>query len=287
MLEHDYETETLLREQGISKEIVFSTCEGLIKMEGFIDTLRQLISVIQKEYNYPVDIEFTCNFTEQGDFLINLLQCRPLQVGGIRVKVTIPDIEDEKVFFELSGGTMGGAASQHIDIVIKVDPADYYRFPYKKKYSVARIIGRINQHFKDKGKTIILLAPGRIGTKSPELGVPLSFAEISNIKVICEVSYKDAGYMPELSFGTHFFHDLVETGIFYASIFEDDNTIKFNTDFFKNTKNTLLDICNDTDYSGVIDIIKVYDVSDQGLFLFSDIISGRTICGKFKKGLLK
>ena len=112
MLEHDWETESLLKEQGRPQEIIFSTCEGLIKMDGFIDTLKKIMSVIQKEYSYPVDIEFTCNFTEQGDFLINLLQCRPLQVGGIGAKVAIPDIKDEKVFFELSGGTMGGAVSR-------------------------------------------------------------------------------------------------------------------------------------------------------------------------------
>ena len=120
----------------------------------------------------------------------------------------------DKIFFELAGGTMGGAVSQHIDFVIKVDPAGYYQFPYKKKYGIARIIGKLNQHFKNMGKTIMLLAPGRIGTKSPELGLTVSFAEISNINVVCEVSYKEAGYLPELSFGTHFFQDLVESGIF-------------------------------------------------------------------------
>jgi len=281
MLEHDYETEKLLKEQGKPREIVFSTCEGLIKMVDFTNTLKQLMSVIQKEYNYPVDIEFTCNFTEQEDFLINLLQCRPLQVGGIGAKVTIPAIEDKKVFFELSGGTMGDAVAQHIDIVIQVDPEGYYQFPYKKKYSIARTIGRINQHFKNKEKAIMLLAPGRIGTTSPELGVPVSFAEISNFKVICEVSYKDGGYMPELSFGSHFFHDLVETGIFYASIFEDDNTVKFNINFFKNIKSILMDICPDC--SEVMDIIKVYDVSNAGLILFFDMINNKTVCGIFKK----
>ena len=70
---------------------------------------------------------------------------------------------------------MGGAVSQHIDIVIQVDPAGYYQFPYKKKYSIARIIGKINQYFKDTRKTIMLLAPGRIGTKSPELGLTSVF----------------------------------------------------------------------------------------------------------------
>jgi hypothetical protein len=86
--------------------------------------------------------------------------------------------------------------------------------------------------------------------------------------------------MPELSFGTHFFHDLVESGIFYASIFEDDNTIKFDAGFFQYTKNILPDIWNDS--AEALDIIRVYDVSETGLVLFSDIISGMTVCGIFK-----
>jgi len=281
MLEHDYEAERLLRGQGNPQEILFSSFEGLIEMKDFIETFRLILSTIQKEYKYPVDIEFTCNFTEQGVFLVNLLQCRPLQVGGAGVKVTIPEIETDKVFFDLIGGTMGGAVSQKIDIVVQIDPAGYFQLPYKKKYDIARKIGKINQYFKNKKKVIMLLAPGRLGTSSPELGVTVSFAEISNIKFICEISYKDAGYMPELSFGSHFFNDLVETGIFYASIFEDNNTIKFNSDFFKDTKNVLTNIC--VDCSEFTNIVRVYDISKQGLFLYSDIISGRTTCGKSKK----
>ncbi len=287
MLEHDYEAERLLEEKGMPKEVLFSTCEGLIRMENFIYTIKQLLAVIQNWYKFPVDIEFTCNFTEQGDFLINLLQCRPLQVGGIGAKVKIPDISQKNIFFELAGSTMGGAVSRKIDIIIQVDPAGYYKLPYKQKYNIARAIGKLNRHFKGKEKTIMLMVPGRIGTTSPELGVTVTFAEISNIRVICEVSYKEAGYMPELSFGSHFFHDMVETGIFYAAIFGDDNTKIFNAGFFKDTKNILSDICPDC--TEVSDIIKVYDYSAKDLFIFSDIISGKTICGvtgntdKFKK----
>ncbi|MHB1346780.1 MAG: PEP/pyruvate-binding domain-containing protein [Candidatus Humimicrobiaceae bacterium] len=281
MIEHDYQTEKFLKEQGRTEEVVFSTCENLVKMEIFIDTMRQLLSVIQKEYNYPVDIEFTCNFTEQEEFLINLLQCRPLQVAGSGAKVAIPTIEDENVFFELSGGTMGGAVIRHIDIVIMVDPEGYFKFPYNKKYNIARIIGKINQYFKNKRKTIMLLSPGRIGTTSPELGLPVSFAEISNISIICEVSYKDAGYMPELSFGSHFFHDLVETGIFYASIFEDNNTLRFNNNFLDNSENALQKICDNCNEA--LNIVRVCDMSDQELYLYSDIMSGRTVCGKITK----
>ncbi|MBN2072757.1 MAG: phosphoenolpyruvate synthase [Actinobacteria bacterium] len=277
ILEHDYDTERLLKSQGKDAEVVFSTCEGLIKMKGFTDTFKKLMSVIQKEYNYPVDIEFTCNFTDKGNFLVNLLQCRPLQVGGTGQKVMIPGIEEGKILFKLSKGTMGGAVVQPIDIVIQVDPEGYCRFPHKNKYSIARMIGRINNYFKGRDLSIMLMAPGRIGTTSPELGLAVTFAEISNFKVICEVSYNEAGYRPELSFGTHFFNDLVEAGIFYASILKDENTIKFRDDFFINYKDLMSGICPGcSDAKG---IIKVYDMQGTGLVLFSDIISGMTICG--------
>ncbi len=278
MFEHDYETERMLRDQGNTQEVIFSTCEGLLRMEHFIPTLGKMMSAIQKEYNYPVDIEFTCNFTDQGQFLINLLQCRPLQVGGIGAKVEIPDIKSHNVFFELSANTMGGAISKPVDTVIQINPKAYYELAYNKKYNIARIIGKINQYFKDQDKTIMLLAPGRLGTKSPELGVPVYFADISNINIICEVSYKDAGYMPELSFGSHFFHDLVEARIFYASILEDQSTIKFNRDFFKGMENKLKDIIDLEEEMTAI--IGLYDTSKIGLMLYSDIISGRTICAK-------
>jgi len=284
MLEHDRETEKLLRQQGENAaEVVFTTCDGLIRMKGFIYTLRQIMSVIQKEYNYPVDIEFTCNFSEQGAFLINILQCRPLQVGGIGGKITIPEIKDENIFFELFSGTMGGSVIHPIHIVVQIDPEGYYKLPYKKKYTIARIVGIVNQYFKNSKKIIMLLAPGRIGTNFPELGIPVNFSEISNIKIICEVSYKDAGYIPELSYGSHFFQDLVESDIFYASIYEDDNQTKFNPNFLKDKGNILLNIYPDgKEYSN---IIKIYDVSDIKLMLLSDIISSRTICGVFKDSL--
>lgn len=280
MFEHDIETERVLRDQGKEKEVLFSTCEGLVSLKDFISTLMLMMSEIEKKYGCPVDIEFTCNFTEMGDFLINLLQCRPLQISGSSGNITVPLIKDENIFFELSGGTMGGAMIRNIDLIIHIDPEGYYNLPFKEKYSVARTVGKINQYFKDSKKTIMLLAPGRIGTRSPELGLPVSFAEISNIKILCEISYAEGGYMPELSFGSHFFHDLVETGIFYVSILEDESTIKYNPGFLDNRfriKNVYSRII--TARGSLGEIIKIYDLSDSGLMFFSDISGGKTVCG--------
>lgn len=281
MIEHDYELETELRERNIDQEVLYTTCDNLLKKEELVKMLKNMMAVIAKEYDYPVDIEFAVNFNEEGEFVVNLLQCRPLQIGGLGVKVEIPELREDQCFFALNGGTMGGAYYQPVDAVIRIDPKAYYEFPYNKKSNVARTIGKINQYYKDKGKAVMLLVPGRLGTSSPELGVPVSFAEISNMKIACEVAYQGAGYMPELSFGSHFFQDLVETDIFYAAIFEDETTLVYNPDFFEKDKNILRDIVHADEE--LKDIIKVYAIENRGISLISDVLSGKTVCGIFKQ----
>jgi len=280
MIEHDRQRELELREMGIRQDVVFTTCDNLLKREDFVKILKDVLTVVSKEYDYPVDVEFAVNFNEDGEFVINLLQCRPLQVGGLGVKVDIPEIPKEKCFFALNGGTMGGAYYQPVDIVIQVDPKNYYEYPYNKKSNVARTIGKINQYYKEKGMAIMILVPGRLGTSSPELGVPVSFAEISNMKIACEVAYQGAGYMPELSYGSHFFQDLVETDIFYAAIFEDETTEYHDAGFFRNEENILAQIVNAD--QELEEIIKVYDARKTGLSLISDVLSGKTVCGIFE-----
>jgi hypothetical protein len=282
MIEHDYARERELRELGIDRKIIFTTCQNLLQREDFVNNMRSILAAVEKEYDYPVDVEFAVNFSKDGDFVINLLQCRPLQVGGSGVKAKIPQIEKEKTYFFLDGGTMGGAYHRRIDVVVRVDPGAYYEYPYHKKPAVARAIGGVNQYYKDADKVIMLLVPGRLGTTSPELGVPVKFAEISNMSIACEVAYEGAGYMPELSFGSHFFQDLVETDIFYASIFENKNTTRqYNPNFLSDRKNIMKELYGDSEAEDLSDIVQVYDVSDMGLTIVADITTGETLCGIF------
>lgn len=109
---------------------------------------------------------------------------------------------------------MGGSRAEDIDYVVFVDSRAYYEFPYKRKPDIAHIIGDINHHFRKSNQNLLLFVPGRIGTSSPELGVPVSFAAINHFCAICEMSDSEVGYMPELSYGSHMFQDLVEAEIF-------------------------------------------------------------------------
>lgn len=282
MVERDSAREDELKQYGIVRKLMFTTCENLLRNERFTDAMRDILSTVQREYDYPVDMEFALNISKSGGLVINLLQCRPLQVGGSGIRTELPDIPQEKVFFHLNGGTMGGAYYETIDIVVRIDPKLYYEYPYNQKPAIARVVGQINQHYKDSDKVVMLLVPGRIGTSSPELGVPVRFAEISNMSIACEVSYEGAGYLPELSFGSHFFQDLVEADIFYAAVFENKETTRYYApSFFDGEQNVLSSIVADTDDRAASDIVRVYDMGGRGLRMVSDITSGETICGFF------
>ncbi len=196
--------------------------ERLLSETEFAPTMRELCRTLQSAYDSPVDIEFTANFTPDGRFRINLVQCRPFQVkvGGSASRVSLPEqIEPGELLFQSRGPIVGHSLATTIERLIYVVPAVYSQLGMSKRYSVARTIGRLT-HLESPGraKTIMLVGPGRWGTSMPSLGVPVSFAEINTASVICELALMHAGLIPDVSLGTHFFNDLVEMDMLYLAI---------------------------------------------------------------------
>ncbi len=277
LLEHDYDAERMFRERGQNRDILFVSCEGLVRNEPLMTSMKDILSLLQKAYDYPVDIEYTINISVSGEYVINLLQCRPLQVAHNTEDIRIPsDIEKDKVLLECRHASMGLSSAMKLDYIVMVEPVAYYNMEYNSKYRIARAIGAINWQFRNQGKKLLLMTPGRIGTSSPELGVPTTFADISGFCAICEMSETKAGYMPELSYGSHIFQDLVEANILYGAVFDNEKTITFQPDLLRTLDNILTEFCpNDADLQGVI---GVYDVSDKGSFLYHDIGEERLVC---------
>jgi hypothetical protein len=85
------------------------------------------------------------------------------------------------------------------------------------------------------------MGPGRWGTSTPTLGVPVTFSELNNITALAEIAFTGGNLMPELSFGTHFFQDLVEADIFYVAIFPDSPGCIFNRAWFDSLPNASKD----------------------------------------------
>ena len=94
------------------------------------------------------------------------------------------------------------------------------------------------------------------------------------MSAICEIAYSRKGLMPELSYGSHFFQDLVEGGIFYVALFDDREDTCFREKALTQKCNAAEDIL-----PGVklyTDVMRVYDT--KGMQLYSDIVSQRVLC---------
>ena len=266
---HNYETESRLRERGDWRDVLFITCDGLAKNEQLMADMRGILELIQSHYEYPVDTEYTINFAPDGSYVIDLLQCRPLQLTAEGDKITVPDDIDKKdILLETKGVSMGFSREIDLDSVIYIDPIAYYQLPYRRKYEIKDALAKVNWHYRGQGKHLLLLTPGRICTSSPELGVPSGFSDISEFSVIAEVSESKVGYIPELSYGSHIFQDLVEAGILYTAVFEKESTVAYDPGILKRFTDKTEELTSLAE--DICDVFRVYEPSGS-LTLYYDM----------------
>lgn len=277
LLEHDTEAEQMFRNRGQYKSVRFISCAGLVKKKELMQDMKHMLHLLQEAYGYPVDIEFTINLVENGEYVINLLQCRPLQVSTDMAKVSIPEnIPEDSKIIETAGTSMGLSCDLSIDRIVYVDPIAYYHLPYNDKNLVAQAVSAVNWQEREHDQNMILIVPGRIGTSSPELGVPTQFSDISAFRAIFEVAEDSAGYNPELSYGSHIFQDLVEANILYVAVFQTNQTLAFNPKKLSSCTNLIKQYV--PDLKNLENVIGVYDTSDKHCQLYHDMHTERVVC---------
>jgi hypothetical protein len=99
--------------------------------------------------------------------------------------------------------------------------------------------------------------------------------------VIAEVSETKAGYIPELSYGSHIFQDLVEAGILYTAVFEGSHTKAYQPELIWEddaAKDVTADITKLADEH--VGIIRVYDCSKADVTLYYDLTEERLLITK-------
>ncbi len=274
----DTEAMQRARQLGSTQSYWLLTFENLFKDTSFAQDMREILNVLEDNYQYPVDIEFTVNFSKQNNPMINLLQCRPLQTKGQQAHVRIPsDLNPADIIFRGKGYFMGGSLSTDLHRIIYVKEEGYVALTQSQKYDVARLVGSLNKQIvqRDREPTL-LLGPGRWGTTTPSLGVPVHFSEINNMTVLGEIAYEGGNLMPELSFGTHFFQDLVENDIFYVALFPHHEQCTFNRTWLEGMQNQLPNILPDK--AKYQDVVSIYEIKDRRLRMLSDVLSQEFIC---------
>lgn len=249
------------------------TFNELLLNTNFVANIKEMLDILKRAYNHHVDIEFTLNFFDGDNYKINLLQCRPFQTKGELTHVSLPKyINKNKIILKSKGPIIGNSVSEKIDRIIYVSSNGYTRLSNSEKYQAARIIGQIVNHESSINKKIALIGPGRWGTTSVSLGIPVQFHEIKKVSVICEVAEMHEGLVPDISLGTHFFNDLVEMEILYLGIYPQNKEYILNRDFFLKSKNNIEKIIPDWNKWE-----KVIFVLDYTAILNADVLEQNAI----------
>jgi hypothetical protein len=231
--------------------------EGLLWGTPLVGELRGLLATLRDAYRYPVDVEFTANHLAGGELRVNLVQCRPLQVKeGGRIVPPPRDLDAEAIVLSSRGPVIGRSTLAPVDRVIFVDPDAYAQLGTQDRHEVARVVGRLTRAERDRNLRILLLGPGRWGTTTPSLGVPVHFAEIRAVSAICEVM-SIGNVIPDVSLGSHFFNDLVEADMLYLAIHPTYPGYRLDAARLRAAPNRLAEIVPDD--AGMAGVVRVVD----------------------------
>ena len=220
------------------------TFDALLKETNYVDVMRRMLRTLEDAYGCPVDVEFTTNFRRDDTYRINLVQCRPLQVRREDPIANPPaKIAPENLVLEAHGAIIGHSRICNIHRVVYVVPSIYGQLSLRDRYSIARLVGKLLRSEDPQHQTAtMLIGPGRWGTSTPSLGVPVNFREISNVSVLCELVVMRDNLVPDVSLGTHFFNDLVEADILYFALFPERDGNRLNSDFLERAPNRLAEL---------------------------------------------
>jgi len=213
---------------------VLFTFEGLITNTPFLNQMRSLFALLRNTMRTPVDIEFASDGKH-----FYLLQCRPQSHSRESTPAQIPqDIPESQIVFSAHRYVSNGRTPD-ITHIVYVDPDGYSRLSsLAELQAVGRAVSHLNKILPKR--RFILMGPGRWGSRGDiKLGVSTTYSDINNTAVLIEIARKTGNYVPEVSFGTHFFQDLVESSIRYLPLYPDDPGVIFQEPFLRESRNFL------------------------------------------------
>ena len=253
LVDHDRVRKPVGMEPDWETDAFVVTFQGLITETPFVAQIQALLTLLREKLGTPVDIEFA---HDGHDFY--LLQCRAQSFTEKHAPAPIPpDLPLDRVVFTANRYISNGYVP-NITHIVFVDPEKYVAITELATLKrVGRAISKLNAVLPKR--QFILMGPGRWGSRGDiRLGVDVTYSDINNTAVLIEIARKTGKYLPELSFGTHFFQDLVEADIRYLPLYPDDEGIIFDENFLRRARNTLPKIL--PEFSELEDVVRVIDV---------------------------
>ncbi|WP_290635600.1 PEP/pyruvate-binding domain-containing protein [Aquisalimonas sp.] len=286
LAERDRESEQAARALGAEQAVWRLTFDPLLRRTPFAAMLRSLLQTLERAYAHPVEVEFTLHCDDEQALTCSVVQCRPLPspavpampAGGADAAARAVD----DVFLALDRHFMGPAADIPIARIVRVNGQRYRQLDTEGQYAVARLVGAINREALVTPRGTLLIGPGRWGSSTPALGVPVGFADLQGVAALVELAHMDDDRIPELSYGSHFFQDLVEAGIVYAGVAAADDTVIYRPQWLE-----ALPGARRCPLPGDVEVgaaaaatVEVFDVSDADVRLVVDVAARKLLCGR-------
>jgi hypothetical protein len=230
------------------------TFDGLSQDPVFVDFMRMVLQQLEEAYLRPVDLEFAIIIdlesglwkADNGEpvglplrprYQLHILECRPLIERRLpAVEIDPKSYENARQFFALPT-LLPSAVIEGLDFLVFVDPECYYNLDNDDaRLAIAETLARLNDLLPE-GR-FAMIGPGRWGSANNRLSVPVTYSDIYNSKLLIEISppYTPA---PELAYGTDFYEDLVEAGIYVLGIQPPSEGDHFNWKFLRESPNSL------------------------------------------------
>ncbi|MCS7011628.1 MAG: PEP/pyruvate-binding domain-containing protein [Anaerolineales bacterium] len=252
-----------MRTNTVPPEKLVITFDELLRRTPFAARIKTILQILEKHYGSPVDTEFTLQIVNPYDIkpevTITLLQCRPQSFFEEEQDVALPrDLSKRDIIFSTCRMVPRGRVDG-IRWVLFVPPDGYFQLDPQGRRELVQAIGLLNKALASD--IFICVGPGRWGTSTPDLGVPIAYGDIYHTRALVELTGE--GLAPDLepSFGTHFFQDLMEAQIYPLAVTLGEEGVIFNQKFFYQTPNRLTDFLPSANacLQGCLRLINVED----------------------------
>jgi CheY-like chemotaxis protein len=184
------------------------------------ETIDIMLGTIEDALGSPVELEYAVDLNPTKNNLPSfyLLQIKPLVGNQLGYNIDLDKIDPNQVLLYTQSG-LGNGELIHIHDFIFVDTD---KFDKMRTYEIAAEVEKLNAGMISTNKEYILIGPGRWGTRDRFLGVPVNWSQISNARVIVEVSLEN--FPLDSSLGSHFFHNVTSMNIGYFSVLNSSKT---------------------------------------------------------------
>ena len=196
------------------------------------ETIKLVLDIVKEALGSPVEIEYAVDLSKdkEGKASFYLLQIKPLVGGKNDFQVNLDKIPDEKIWLYCEK-SMGNGLVDALNDVIYVKTEEFDKL---KTVEMTYEIEKMNKEMLQKGRKYVLIGPGRWGTRDRFIGIPVAWPQISNAKVIVEMSME--GFPLDASLGSHFFHNVTSMDVGYFSVNHTSPVDRINWDVLKKQK---------------------------------------------------